>query len=115
MFDFEKLDVYQISLKLNIEVLKWLAGKQGFDPYFKDQLRRATISVGLNLAEGTGRYSAADKKRFFVIARSSVYECVSILQILKGTNEISLEHYNHFYQEYEKLSKMLLGLYRSTK
>ena len=115
MFDFERLNVYQLILELNTEVLKWLAVRPRFDPYMKDQWRRATISVALNLAEGTGRISKGDKKHFFVIARSSVFECVAIIQTLKSIEELDESQYSFFYQKYESISKMLLGIYRNTK
>ena len=113
MFDFEKLEVYQFIKKLNIEILTLLNKESNVDLYLKDQLKRATLSVALNLSEGTGRMTAADKKRFYVIARSSVFECVAILDILKETNGAFRERYSDFYAEYEKISKMLLAMYRS--
>ena len=115
MFDFERLNVYQLILELNTEVLKWLAARPKFDPYMKDQWRRATISIALNLAEGTGRISKGDKKHFFVIARSSVFECVAIIQTLKSIDTLDKLQYTNFYQKYESISKMLLGIYRNTK
>jgi four helix bundle protein len=47
----------------------------------KDQLNRASSSVPLNLAEGSGRETNADQKRFFVIAFASLRECQSILDL----------------------------------
>ena len=47
----------------------------------KDQLARAASSVCLNLAEGRGRISRADQRRFFQIAFGSVRECQAILDI----------------------------------
>ena len=51
-------------------------------PYhLKDQLARASSSIVLNLAEGYGRLSRADKKRFYIIAFGSIRECQSIVDI----------------------------------
>ena len=47
----------------------------------KDQLKRASLSVPLNLAEGYGRISKADQKRFFKIALGSARECQALLQL----------------------------------
>ena len=51
-------------------------------PYFlKDQLRRAALSIALNLSEATGKSSMRDRKRFYEVAFGSIRECHSILHI----------------------------------
>ena len=72
-----------------------------------------TKKIFLNLAEGTGRMSEADKKHFLTIARGSVYECTAIIDLLKSTNQIDDEFFTELYATYEQMSKMLLGMYRS--
>jgi four helix bundle protein len=44
-----------------------------------DQLKRASLSVPLNIAEGSGKSSPAERRRFFEIARSSALECSAII------------------------------------
>jgi four helix bundle protein len=113
MFDFEKLEVYQVVKEQNINVLKFIISSKSIDPYFLDQWKHASISILTNLAEGTGRMTPTDKKHFLTIARGSVFESVAILDILKGLELIAPEKYEEFYQKYEQISKMLLGMYRS--
>ena len=48
----------------------------------RDQLDRASISIVLNIAEGCGRRSPADKARFYSMARGSATECAAILDLL---------------------------------
>ena len=114
MFDFEKLTVYQKTNSLNISILKYLQRSKEIDPYLKDQLKRATLSIVLNLAEGTGRISKAEKKRFYTIARSSVFECVAIISVLKDCQTMEKQLFVEYYSCYEEVSKMLLALYRNT-
>lgn len=65
-FPFEKLDVYKMSLVLISridELCQRIKGKIAFS--FEDQLRRAILSVALNIAEGNGRWHTRDKQHFF--------------------------------------------------
>jgi four helix bundle protein len=72
---FEELRVYQLSEKLADEIWKIVSE---WDYMAKDtvgkQLVRAVDSVGVNIAEGTGRGSYQDNRRFVRIARGSLYE-----------------------------------------
>ena len=95
MFSHEKLIVYQTAVKwlaFSSELIKSLP-RGNAD--LANQLRRATLSIPLNIAEGAGKISKADKKRFYGIARGSALECSAILdaiQILEltETNKISV-------------------------
>ena len=68
MFDFEKLEVYKKAKELNKEVLKFLKENKQIDSYLRDQLRRASISAVINIAEGSGKFSKADKRNFYTTA-----------------------------------------------
>jgi four helix bundle protein len=80
MFDFEKLEVYKKAKIFNADIRKFIKATK-LDNTTNDQLRRAAFSVVLNLAEGSGRFSKPDRRNFFIIARSSVFECVAILDV----------------------------------
>ena len=54
--------------------------------HLRDQLQRAASSVALNLAEGSGKSSIKDQRRYFEMARRSLRECQAILQ-LAGAEE----------------------------
>ena len=113
MFDFEKLTVYQKIKVQNTRILKLIYRRKDIDPYLKDQWKRATLSVAINIAEGTGRVGKSEKKYFYAVARSSVHECVAIVDILKSAELLELELLDELYKGYEEVSKMLLCLYRS--
>jgi four helix bundle protein len=113
MFDFEKLDVYQLVKAQNVKVLKYIYSSTNLDDYIKDQWKRASLGILLNLAEGTGRMINADKKHFLTVARGSVFESVAILDTIKGLNFIEDNLYKEYYDNYETISKMLLGMFRS--
>lgn len=87
MFEFEKLSVYEKAKKLNKSVSIFL-DKSLVDTVSKNQLRRASFSIMLNIAEGSGRSTNRDKRNFLVISRGSVFECVAIFDYLKDLNQI---------------------------
>ena len=81
-FDHEKLHVYQVSLQFVAWTFELRANLTGPIRHPRDQILRALQSITQNIAEGNGKRSIADKKRFFQIARGSALECFSILDIL---------------------------------
>ncbi len=109
MFDFEKLDVYTKAKSFNFSVSTF-SKKSILDSITRNQLRRACMSIVLNIAEGSGRRSKADKKNFMVIARGSVFECVAICDILLKEGGLSVNEYKNYYALCEELSKMLYGM-----
>ena len=83
VFGFERLDVYRTSVEFL--ALAWQLGEalpRG-QSALGDQLRRAALSVLLNIAEGTGRVGDADVSRHRAIARGSAMECAAILDVLR--------------------------------
>ena len=109
MFDFEKLEVYSKAKSFNKSVHA-LIQNQKYDRTTNDQLRRASFSIMLNIAEGSGRFTKKDKRNFFIIARGSVYECVAILDYLKDTNQLGEDTFRKYYAYLEELSKMLFAM-----
>ena len=113
MFDFEKLEVYQVVKSQNLKVLTLISQSTLIDLYIKDQWKRASLSILLNLAEGTGRMSVQDKKHYYTMARGSVFECAAILDVLHEMKLVEEDFYVELYAGYEQCSKMLLAMYRS--
>jgi four helix bundle protein len=113
VFDFEKLEVYQVVKSQNMKALAEISKSAVIDQYIKDQWKRASLSILLNLAEGTGRMSVQDKKHYYTMARGSVFECAAILDLLHEQKLISEDFYTDIYAGYEQCSKMLLAMYRS--
>jgi four helix bundle protein len=70
-----KKDVFIISKKLTLECYKLTKSFPSEEKYaIVQQIRRAALSVHLNIAEGCSRKSEAERKRYFEIARGSVIE-----------------------------------------
>ena len=112
MFDFEKLNVYRKAKVFNDLIKVEVLSNPNLDKTFRDQIKLASISVALNIAEGAGRFSKADKRNFYVVARGSLAECVAILDLLQSDEIVSAEKYNSFYIIAEEISKMLYAMIR---
>jgi four helix bundle protein len=75
---FEGLASYQHALRLLKASYKLSESLPAYEKYnLADQIRRASLSVLLNIAEGYGRYHYLDRLRFFYIARGSLTEVLS--------------------------------------
>ena len=79
-FDHEKLQVYQRSVNF-VEWTTPILEKLPKAMAVQGQLDRASTSIPLNLAEGNGKYTSADRCRFFDIARGSALECAACLDV----------------------------------
>ena len=112
MFDFEKLEVYKKAKSFNSRMRKFIAEIR-LDPTTRDQLRRASFSIVLNIAEGSGRFSKPDRRNFFIIARSSIFECVAILDVLKDEGILTKEKFQDFYTAADELSRMMFAMIRN--
>ena len=81
VLDHERLDVYAIALDFLVfanEVIERLPRGRG---HLADQLTRASTSIVLNLAEGAGKVSKADKRRYYLTARGSATESAALLDV----------------------------------
>jgi len=112
MFDFEKLQVYSKAKIFNKEVNTFLMSTK-LDRTTNGQLRRASFSIMLNIAEGSGRSTNKDKRHFYVMSRGSVFECVAIFDYLKDIESISGEQFSEYYKLLDELSRMLFGMIKS--
>ncbi len=114
-FDFENLKVYQKSLEY-IDFVYGITRDFPKDEVFSltNQFRRASVSICLNIAEGSGG-SKAEFNQFLKISRRSVRECVAVTEISFRRNFISTEGKKQSRGFCLELSRMLSGLMKSLK
>lgn len=111
-FEFQNLSVYK-KAKIFHQSTKSIVNEKSLKNYEKDQLSRASFSIVLNIAEGSGRFSKSDRRNFFVITRSSVFECVAILDVLKDNNIISQEEFESLENQADELSRILYAMIKN--
>ena len=110
-FDHEKLDVYQDAIVFVTWVNELLEDiPKGLAVY--NQLDRASTSIPLNIAEGNGKYTSADRCRFFDIARGSALECAACIDVLVAKRRIDSADAGK--EILLRIVSMLVGLIRST-
>ena len=80
-FDHERLDVYQVALEFLTLAEKVIAGLPRGRSHLADQLARASLSIVLNIAEGAGKVSGPDKRRYYLSARGSATESAARLDV----------------------------------
>jgi four helix bundle protein len=76
----ERMDCYQLALEFESESSQVASRAPA---HIRSQFQRASLSIVLNIAEGTGRWLPSDKARFYSIARGSATECAAILDVLR--------------------------------
>ena len=77
--NFRNLNVYQFAVRFLAMAYEMAATLPKPHADLAGQLRRASLSIPLNIAEGSGKTSAADQRRFYAIARGSAMECGAIV------------------------------------
>ena len=83
MFGFQCLDVYRCAILFLGHASALAQRVPRGHATLADQLRRAALSVPLNIAEGTGK-GDRDAARFYTIARGSALECAAILDVFEA-------------------------------
>ena len=111
-FQFQKLEVYK-KAKIFHQNAKEIVTDKRLEAYEKDQLKRASFSIVLNLAEGSGRYTKKDRRNFFGITRSSVFECVAAIDVLKDDKIITDKEYSNLKTQADELSRMLYTMIKN--
>ena len=110
--DHEKLQVYQ----RNLAFISWaepLLDRLQKSLSVRDQLDRAGTSVPLNIAEGNGKFTSADRCRFFDNARGSALECSACLDVLVAKGKIASAEVETGKEMLVEIVSMLIGLIRA--
>jgi four helix bundle protein len=87
-FGHEQLDVYRAAIEYVGWAYRLCNGLKGHRNA-KDQLLRASQSIPLNIAEGNGKATGGDRRRYFEIARGSAVECAAIQDVLEVCGALS--------------------------
>jgi four helix bundle protein len=110
---FEDINAWQKARELTKEIYL-LTSSNSFSKDFglRDQIRRASISIMANIAEGFGRRTNKEFANFLVISHGSTAETQSHLYIALDLNYLSKEKFAELYQLLDEISRMTMALSR---
>ena len=116
IFAFETLEVWQQAMKL-VETIYHISSTFPTQEQFglTSQLRRAAISIPLNIAEGKGRYHKKEFIQFLYNARGSLYETVTLLKIALNLHYLTEKQQQDLLQVVREIMSKLSGLINSLK
>ena len=113
-YSFEKLSLWTDIRALNKMIYSTTADYPDSEKYgLVNQMRRASISVGSNLAEGSSRTGAKDQAHFYQIAYSSLLELLSQVIVSKDIEIIGSEKYFEIRELIQKVTYKLNSLRKS--
>lgn len=111
MFNFEKLDVWHKAIDfadLVYAATRHFPSEERFG--LTNQMRRASVSVSSNIAEGCSRNSKADFSRFVEISTGSIFEVASQAFIARRQGYLTENDFQAIYSAAEESGRMLSGL-----
>jgi four helix bundle protein len=106
-----KLNVFKVSQELILECYRITMHFPNEEKFaMVQQVRRAALSVHLNIAEGCSRKSKAERVRFYEIARGSLIEIDAAIEIAHKLNYATLERLQPLGDSIIKTFKLLSGM-----
>jgi four helix bundle protein len=109
MFGFQRLDVYRYAIQFLGHAVALAERVPRGNSSLADQLRRAALSVPLNVAEGSGKEDR-DARRFYTIAQGSALECAAILDVFEALGIVISEELVQARELLERIVAMLTKL-----
>jgi four helix bundle protein len=106
----EKLDVCRLSIGYVAWVYEKAEGLNSVHRPARDQWLRASQSIRLNITEGNGKSTEADRRRYFEIARGSALECAAIQDVLVVGKAMDREESRQRKTELDRMAAMLSRL-----
>lgn len=108
---FEDLEVWKRGCRMAADIYKITENdKIGKDWSLRDQIRRSAVSIPSNIAEGFGRGSDAEFKRFLLIAKGSCAELKTQIYIAESISFIDKKISRTYLKECDEISLMITGL-----
>ena len=113
---FEDLITWQKAKDLSLQIYRTSSPRKSFDDNaLRNQIRRASVSIMSNIAEGFGRYSPKEFANFLSIACGSAFEVRSQIRLARELDYISKESAAELVHLCDEVIRLIIGLRRSLK
>ncbi|PKO04990.1 MAG: four helix bundle protein [Chloroflexi bacterium HGW-Chloroflexi-3] len=114
---YKDLIVWQKSIEFACNVIDHAENLASNRKHYRlvEQLEAAATSIPMNIAEGKGRYSTKELKHFLMIARGSLYETMTLLEIFKQKSWIPEKDFLQLTQQAIEISKLITAFHRNLK
>ena len=109
-FDHERLDVYQLALDFLVLADDTVEHLPRGRSHLSDQLSRAATSIVLNTAEGAGKFSKPDKRRYYLTAVGSATESAAIYGVLLRLKLINTDRHTECKANLDRITSMLVKM-----
>jgi four helix bundle protein len=114
-FAYKDLIVWQKSIEFASKVIDLAENLETTRKQYRliEQLESVVTSIPMNIAEGKGRYSKKEFSHFLMIARGSLYETLTLLEIFKFRSWITVDDYNNLENQANEIAIKINALYKS--
>lgn len=115
IYSFEKLDVWQLAREFATNIYLVTNSFPSNEQFgLTSQIRRATVSIAANLAEGSSRVSSKDQAHFYHIAYSSAIEVLSHLLIATDLNFMNENQLQELRTQLEEITVKINSIRKAT-
>jgi four helix bundle protein len=116
-FAYENLEVWNKAVDFAVEVINTVDNISTDRKHYRllEQIEASSTSIAMNIAEGKGRYSRKEFKQFLYIARGSLYETMTLLEIFRRVKWIKDRQYNEHKISGKEIASMIIGLVKSIR
>jgi len=114
---YKNLIIWQKSIEFASNVIDQAENLASTRKHYRlvEQLEAAVTSIPMNIAEGKGRYSTKELKHYLMIARGSLYETMTLLEIFQRKSWISKTDFLQLNQQAIEISKLITAFHRNLK
>jgi len=114
-FGYEDLKVWNMAVDFAVKVIELVENLETDRKHYRlfEQIEASSTSISMNIAEGKGRYSKKEFIHFSYIARGSLYETMTLLEIFRRKKWISTDKYTQLEEDAKEIASMIKGLIHS--